>query len=108
MKRVVTTVSSLLVLTALAFAHGNEQHVIGVVSAVTQDSITVETLKKQTVIVKLGPETKFQKGSETATLNGVKAGDRVVIHAVKDGDLLKAHTVRIGLASTADQHDKSR
>ena len=101
MKHLALTAIWLLVFTALILAHGNEHHVIGVVSAVTQDSITVETLKKEKVVVKLGPETKFQKGSEAATLNDVKAGERVVIHAVKDGDQLKAHTVRIGSASAA-------
>lgn len=105
MKRLVAISFLLLFAAALALCHGNEQHVIGVVSAVTQDSITVETLQKQTVTVKLGPETKFEKASGTATLNDVKAGERVVIHAVKDGDQLKAHTVRIGIASAAGGHD---
>jgi len=105
MKHLATTPISMLIFTALILAHGNEQHVIGVVSAVTQDSITVETLKKEKLVVKLDPETKFQKGSEAATVNDVKAGECVAIHAVKDGDQLKAHTVRIGTASTAPGHD---
>ena len=105
MRRLLTTAISLLIFTALALAHGNEQHVIGVVSVVTQDSITVETLQKQTVTVKLGPNTKFAKGSEPATLNDVKAGQRVVIHAVKSGDQLTAHTVSIGVAAASAGHD---
>jgi len=105
MRHLAITAISLLVFTALVLAHGNEQHVIGVVSAVTQDSITVETLKNEKVVVKLGPESKFQKGSAAATVNDVKAGERVVIHAVKDGDQLKAHTVRIGTAPAAPSHN---
>lgn len=104
MKRLISVGNSILFLAALGFAHGNEQHVIGVVSAVTQDSIIVETLNKQKVTVRIGPDTRFEKGSEAAALKDVKTGDRVAIHAAKQGDRLQAHTVRIGTTPAAAEH----
>ena len=107
MKRLLPIVVSLLLCAALGSAHGNEEHVMGFVSAVAQNSITVETVQKQKVTVKISHETKFEKGSETATLSDVRRGDRVVIHAGKRGDQLEAHTVQIGAdsAPTARQHN---
>jgi hypothetical protein len=108
MKRLLPMVVSLLLCAALGSAHGNEEHVMGLVSAVAQDTITVQTVKNHKVTVKISHETKFEKGSEAATLNDVRVGDRVVIHAGKRGDQLEAHTVQIGVDSppAARQHNK--
>ncbi len=108
MKRLVAISISLLCLVAtFAFAHGNEQHVMGTVTEVTDSSITVETKDHQKVTVSVVAETKFARGPSEASLKDVKVGDRVVIHAVKQGEQLQAHTVRIGVAAaTAEQHHK--
>jgi hypothetical protein len=89
---------------SLAFAHGNEKHVIGTVTQVTQDSVTVLTTAKAAVQVNITPDTKFTKGTTTAALTDLKVGDRVVIHAMStpDGKLM-AHTVQIGAAKAPPQ-----
>ncbi len=104
MKRLVSIAISLLFLTTMALAHGNEQHVMGTVTEVTETSITVETLNKQKVTVSVVQETKFIKGNAAATFKDVKLGDRVVIHAAKQGEQLQAYTVRIGTSSSSSSH----
>jgi len=100
---------SMLLLATLVFAHGNEEHIMGTVSQVTDNSITVETREHQKVTVVVVAETKFMKGTAAANLKDLKVGDRVVIHAAKHGEQVQAHTVRIGAASALAQHqDKSQ
>jgi|SRR5579859_488942 len=101
MKRQLSILIAILVVTSVAFAHGNEQHVMGTVTEVTESSITVETIDHQQVTVSVIAETKFMEGTSPATLKEVKVGDRVVIHAAKAEDGLQAHTVRIGAAPAA-------
>ena len=104
MKRQVSIVLSILFLASMAFAHGNEKHVMGTVTAVSDNSITVETMDKHQVTVSVVPETKFMNGNAAAALKNLKVGDRVVIHAVKKGDELQAHMVKIGAASAVAGH----
>ena len=107
MKRLVAILISLLFLTTLALAHGNERHVMGTVTEVTDSSITVETKDHHKVTVSVVAETKFARGTSEATLKDVKVGDRVVIHAVKQEQQLQAHTVRIGVTTAAGKHHHS-
>ena len=64
-----------------AFAHGGEEHVIGAVAKVTQDSIIVKTTANKMVTVAVTPETKFMKAKAPAKPAELSVGDRVVIHA---------------------------
>ena len=105
MRRQIAVLVSIQLLVTPVFAHGNEQHVMGMVTAVAENSITVETKDHQKVMVSVVAETKFMKGTAPATIKDVKVGDRVVIHAAKREDQLQAHTVRIGSTSpAAEQH----
>ncbi len=104
MKRQVSIVFSILFLASMAFAHGNEKHVMGTVTAVSDNSITVETMDKHQVTVDVASRTSFTKGATTATLKDLKVGDRVVIHAVEKDEHLQAHTVRIGTATAPPNH----
>jgi len=89
---------------SVAFAHSDEKHVIGTVTQVSQESVTVRTSPNEVVEVLFGPETKFTKGNATAGPGDVHVGDRVVIHAKprKDGKLV-ARTVQIGAAKIPAQ-----
>jgi hypothetical protein len=81
-----------------AFAHGNEQHVIGTVSQVTDAAITVKTADGP-VTVAVGSVTEFTKSGVAAKVTDLKVGDRVVIHAMKHADGLMAHTVQFGVSA---------
>ena len=102
MKRQISVLIAILAVTSVALAHGNEQHVMGTVTEVTESSITVETKDHKQIKVSVIAETKFMEGTSSATLKDLKVGDRVVIHAAKAQDGLQAHTVRIGAAQAAE------
>lgn len=104
MTRQVALPLCIVLFASLAFAHGNEKHVIGTVTQVSQDSVTVLTTAKATVQVNITPDTKFTKGTASAGLADLKVGDRVVIHAMPTADgKLMAHTVQIGVARVPTQ-----
>src|SRR5713226_854555 len=81
MKRSVAVVTRFFALSILVLAHGNEKHVMGKVTSISDKSITVETTTKQSVTVELAEQTKFEKSGSPASLKDLKVGDRVVIHA---------------------------
>lgn len=82
-------------------AHGNEKHVIGIVTAISDSQITVETQSKETQVVKIAADTSFVNGGTTSSVKELKVGDRVVIHAKPVGNALVAHEVRFGKAPSA-------
>jgi hypothetical protein len=73
-----------LLLAALLFAHNGMEHVMGTVTAVSDTSVTVETVAHKAVTVLLDPSTKFIHNSVPSLLKDLKVGDRVVIHAKVD------------------------
>ena len=92
---------ALLVLAAAAFAHGTDKHVLGTVTKIAHNEITVETQTKEVQVVKITSETAFVKSGAAATLKDLKVGDRVVIHAMPVGNDLIAHEVRFGKTPAA-------
>lgn len=107
MKRTLAVGTAVLLFGVLALAHGKEQHVMGTIAAINGDSVTVQTMDKQTKVVYLNDKTKFTKSGATATRDDLKVGDRVVIHAEKEGDKLMAHTVALGVSQPAAAHGHS-
>jgi hypothetical protein len=82
-RRILAGLASLAFAAALA-AHGGAEHVIGFVRAISPESVTVETLKHETVTVVLTAKTEAMKSGVKANVKEVKVGDRVVIHATKN------------------------
>jgi hypothetical protein len=90
---------AIVLASTLALAHGDYQHVMGTVTKVSENSITVHTTTNETVEVVTSPDTKFSRGDVAIGGRELKVGDRVVIHAKKTSDgKLVAHTVQIGVA----------
>jgi hypothetical protein len=96
MKHTVALVALLFGLSVMALAHGNEKHVMGKVTSMSDNSITVETTSKKSVTVEVNDKTKFEKSGAPATLKDLKVGDKVVIHADVSGDKLVANEVDFG------------
>ena len=96
MKRTVAVFALALALSAIAFAHGNEKHVMGTVTSISDSSITVETTAKNSVTVEVSDKTKFEKSGVAATLKDLKVDDKVVIHAGVSGGKLVANEVHFG------------
>ena len=94
MKRRTLVVALLLACIPLVTrAHEGMIHVIGIVMAVTDKSVTVETTDKKSVEVVLVGTTTYEKDKKAAPRSDLKVGDRVVIHAIKMNSALQAHTV---------------
>jgi hypothetical protein len=104
MIRTIVALLCMTVMSSFCFAHGNEQHVMGTVIKVSDQSVTVETNTKATAEVMITSGTKFSKNGAPAVPGDLHIGDRVVIHAIpmKDGKLM-AHTVQIGVAKALMQ-----
>ena len=96
MKRTAAVVALLFALSAMALAHGKETHVMGKVTNISDNSITVETTAKKSVTVDVTDKTKFEKSGSPVTLKDLKVGDKVVIHADVSGDKLVANEVHFG------------
>lgn len=88
-----------LLLTSFAVAHGGLEHVLGTVTAVTDNSISVKIADGSIKVVSFDAETHFLKGTAPATAKDVAVGSRVVIHAHKNGDKLHAAEVKIGVVA---------
>jgi hypothetical protein len=104
MIRTIVALLCMTLMSSLGFAHGNEQHVMGTVIKVSEESVTVQANTKATVEVMITSDTKFSKNGAPAAAGDLHIGDRVVIHAMpmKDGKLM-AHTVQIGVAKASVQ-----
>ena len=92
---------AVVLLAAVAFAHGTDKHVLGTVTKITDTEITVESQTKEVQVVKIAPDTSFVKSGASASLKDLKVGDRVVIHAKPVGNDLIAHEVRFGKMAPA-------
>ena len=96
MKQTAAVVALLFALSAMALAHGREKHVMGKVTNISENSITVETTAEKSVTVDVSGKTKFEQSGAAATLNDLKVGDKVVIHADVADDKLVADEVHFG------------
>ena len=88
--RVLILVACISLVAAIALAHGGEEHVIGTVTKVAPDSITVKTTANKMVTVGVVPATIFTMGKMAMKIGDLKVGERVVIHAKepKEGTLV--------------------
>ena len=99
MKNRLAALTILLAAALTLFAHGGAEHVIGFVRALAPGSVTVETLKHESVTILLTPKTESLKSGVKANLKELKTGDRVVIHALKNAaGALEASEVEWGPA----------
>lgn len=97
--RVLIVFACISLLTAQTFAHGGEEHVVGTVTKLTSDSITVKTTTNTMVTVAVVTTTKFIKDKTAAKIADLNVGDRVVIHATKPAEgKLVADTVEFASA----------
>lgn len=100
----VLAILSLALLPAIATAHGGEEHVIGVVTNVSDTSVTVKTTAGKTVEVGFDAKmTTYERAKQPIQKADIKVGDRIVIHAMEVNEKLVAHSVEIGAAKVAQK-----
>jgi hypothetical protein len=99
---------ALILGSAVAHAHNGVEHIMGSVTALTDSSITVDTVKHTAVTVLVDPETKFMKNSAPVSPKNLKVGDRVAIDAKENSDKkLVGVTVKLG-ATTGVEHGEHK
>lgn len=101
MNRLSVLIMSFVFSGALAFAHEGNEHVRGVVTQVSPQSITVQTTDKKTRTLTVTTKTTFQQAGKVAHLTDLKVGDRVVVDVPKKSS--EALLVQIGTAPAAAQ-----
>src|SRR5580704_16990818 len=97
-----TTISRFLaatLLAATALAHGGFEHVMGTVSKISAQSVTVTTAAKKAVEVGINAKTTYTRGDKTVAASDMKVGDRVVIDATEVNEALVAASVKLGGAA---------
>jgi hypothetical protein len=103
----VTAVLALMLGSAIAYAHNGVEHVMGTVTAVSDASITVDTVQHKAVNVLLDASTKFTKNDSKMARQDLKVGDRVVIDAKENSDKkLVGVTVKLGSAAHDDHSNQ--
>ena len=72
---------SCLLSASLLLAHGNATHLMGTVTAVGKDTVTIKDKDGKSVIVMLEKTTKYLRNKKPATAEEMKVGSRIVIDA---------------------------
>jgi len=101
-----SAILTLIIGSAIAYAHNGVEHVMGTVTTVSDSSITVDTVKHTSVTVLLDASTKYTKNDAQITRQDIKVGDRVVIDAKENGDKkLVGVAVKLGSAAHTGHSD---
>jgi len=97
---------ALLLGSTIVLAHNGIEHVMGTVTALSDTSITVDTVKHESVTVLLDPSTTFSKNDAHASLKDLKVGDRIVINAKPNSDKkLVGVSVKFGSSASTGHSD---
>jgi len=79
MKQLLSVIALVLAISAGAVAHEGNEHVRGVVTAVSAQSVTVELANKTTKTLSIDAKTSVETAGKSAHVADLKVGDRVVI-----------------------------
>ena len=86
------------------FAHEGGKHFMGTVKSLDADNMTIVTTTNETVTLRLLPTTKFIKSGQPASLQDLKAGERVVVHAKQKGTSWEGEEIRFGPTHSHSGH----
>lgn len=82
-----------------AFGHEGFEHVMGTVSKVSAQSVTVNTTGHKTVEVGITAKTTYTRDKKKVAASEMKVGDRVMVEAKEVNKKLVADSVQLGAAS---------
>ena len=94
MKRLGLILSAILLFAAAPFAHGNNDHVRGVVTQISEQSVTVQLQDQTSSTLALTAQTTYEKSGKTVQVGALKVGDRVVVDVPKGTK--EARLIRFG------------
>ena len=96
MKKLLLLILTFGLFAGAAYAHNGMEHVMGIVTAMTDSNISVKTMNGTVQTVVLTKDTKFLTGDAAITMKEIKVGDHIVIHATKKEGKLVAVEVKVG------------
>ncbi len=97
---------TLTLLSLSAFAHDGAHGMKGTVTAVSADTITIESIAQKTETIHFDAKTLFIKSGVAVTVKDLKAGERVIIEAHDtDG---KMHAVKVRFGKPANKATDSK
>jgi hypothetical protein len=101
--RLIACVVALLLTAGLVLAHGNATHLMGTVTAVGKDTVTIQDKDGKPLVVMLEKTTKYFKSKKPASIDEMKIGTRVVIDAEMNQKMkmYSAEEIQIGTANVA-------
>jgi hypothetical protein len=102
MKRAIALFASIVVAGTVLFAHGGNEHVRGVVTQISAQSITVQTVDKASRTLSLTYKTTLKRAGKAAQLADVKVGAREVIDVPEK--TTNALLIQIAAAAKAAPH----
>ena len=104
-KRSIIGFTTLLFLAAIVLAHGAP--LLGTVTEVGKDSITIKDKAGKSIVVMMESTTKYLKDKKAAALSDIQVGTRVMIDAHQDAKTKKyaAEEVQIGVTATDTKSD---
>lgn len=94
MNRLILLIAAVFTTGTLAFAHGDNDHVRGVVTQVTPTSVTVQVSGTVVKTLSLNNKTTFERSGRSARAGELKIGDRVVVDVPKG--TTEARLIRFG------------
>ncbi|MFQ5668077.1 MAG: DUF5666 domain-containing protein [Candidatus Binatia bacterium] len=109
-RSVVFSLIGTLVLGATAFAHGNETHVMGTITALDTSQMTVKTRDNTSLTIRLSRHTIYRDASGKRTDARPTAGSRVVVDVTGRPGEFEATEIRFSVKpgkSHADQRLES-
>src|SRR2546422_6206701 len=83
-KRLVVCSMTILISTALILAQSGATHLMGTVTAVKPDTVTIKMQDGKSETVMLGKTTKYMKDDKPAKSRELRVGDSVMISAKMD------------------------
>ena len=89
-----------LLVPTTARAHENDKTVMGTVSTIDGNNLTVKTADGKNVMVMMDAKTKITQGKTKIAVTALKVGDRVVASGPEDKAMIMAETVKLGAAPT--------
>ena len=89
---------ALVMFAAASYADTGEQNVMGMVKAISENMVTVQTIgnSPKSVMIAVLPATRFIKDSAAASLNDLKIGDHLVANVKAHDNKLEATQIVFG------------
>lgn len=95
----VVVLAAAVVVPGRVMAHEGHAHkVMGTITAIDGNHLTVKTTDGKSAMVMLDAKTKLTQGKNKVEPTSLKVGDRIVAEGPEDKSMVMAATVKVGVA----------